>query len=222
MRTRRSGTESGFTLLELLTVMGIMLLLMGMSLAAYYGLTRSAAIDAAVSNIQSSIALARQYAITHRNRTHVLFWQDSTNAHFCICIEEGQHVGSDGSRMLIINPPRWDNGALGGNNVYNFTSGKYGIVATNSTCELVGSNPVTRAVMTWNRGDRYGWALGSQTHLPEGISYQTFQNVTFNADGTTPVGDCVIVIQEPSDLAAPVKKRITVRGLTGKIVVEDV
>lgn len=61
-----SRGSAGFTLIELLAVMLIMAIITGITVVAFTGLTRGAAISGAGRNVQATIKLARQYAIANR------------------------------------------------------------------------------------------------------------------------------------------------------------
>ncbi len=63
----------GFTLIELLVVIAIVGLLMGGGIPAYQNLGRGAGIDSATAQLRSTISLARQWAITHRERVYIVF-----------------------------------------------------------------------------------------------------------------------------------------------------
>lgn len=66
---------SGFTLLELLVVMGIMVMLMSIGVAGYFGMRRGAEMRGASSMVQTTIMLARQQAVTKRRTVEVNFYQ---------------------------------------------------------------------------------------------------------------------------------------------------
>lgn len=74
-RGARRTLSAGFTLLELLVVMGIMLLLMSTGVAGYFGMRRGAEMRGASSTVQTTLMLARQQAITKRRTVDVNFLQ---------------------------------------------------------------------------------------------------------------------------------------------------
>ena len=183
-------------------------------------------------NLRSTLSLARQFAVTHRCRTYVFFWQDGTNAHYVACMEEGRAAGPD-PKILTIEYPRWTDGQLVGSDVYNLTTEEYGIVSTNGTAYMKATNsayPTPGNVVYFNTGDKYGWAIRSQTHLPEGMVFgsgapaSTPGKVIFNADGSTPLaasGEDYSTI-DVWELKPPVRAQIIhVKQLTGKITVTD-
>lgn len=72
--------QSGFTLVELLTVMGIMALLMSISAIGFIGMRRGAELRGAVMSVRTTLMLARQQAVTKRQYVDVQFFasgQDS-------------------------------------------------------------------------------------------------------------------------------------------------
>ena len=70
---KKRNRKDGFTLLELLTVMAIMLLIMGATVAAFFGIGQGGRRRGAVSNLVSTLSVARQSAITQRTRAQVIF-----------------------------------------------------------------------------------------------------------------------------------------------------
>lgn len=65
--------RAGFTVLELLVVIGIMVLLMSVAAAGYIGIRRGAEIRGAVMTLRSTMMLARQEAVTKRRSVTVEF-----------------------------------------------------------------------------------------------------------------------------------------------------
>ncbi len=68
--------KRGFTLVELLVVMGIMALLVLVAMPMFSGLTRSSGMSGATMQLRTTLSLARQWAITHRAVTYVVFPTD--------------------------------------------------------------------------------------------------------------------------------------------------
>ena len=62
-RAEAQVCESGFTLVELMTVMILMMLILTASLVSWNNLKRGAEMRTAINDIRSSLALARQYAV---------------------------------------------------------------------------------------------------------------------------------------------------------------
>ncbi len=69
----KDNRRSGFTLLELLTVMAIMLLIMGLAVGAFVGMGKGDRLRAGVSNIRSTLSVARQTAICKGTKCAVQF-----------------------------------------------------------------------------------------------------------------------------------------------------
>ncbi|MCX6991800.1 MAG: prepilin-type N-terminal cleavage/methylation domain-containing protein [Kiritimatiellaeota bacterium] len=63
---RTGGLPAAFTLIELLVVMVIAAVIMAVSLPSFLSLGRGAGMRTAVNNVRSTMALSRQWAITHR------------------------------------------------------------------------------------------------------------------------------------------------------------
>lgn len=63
---------SGFTLIELMVVMTIMAIMMGVAMVGFSDWGRGTGMQGATMNVKSSIALARQWAITHRKKTTIV------------------------------------------------------------------------------------------------------------------------------------------------------
>ena len=63
----------GFTLIEMLTVLVIIAILIAVSIPAVTSLMKSGGLTAGVREVSNSLSLARQYAITKRTTTRVLF-----------------------------------------------------------------------------------------------------------------------------------------------------
>jgi len=64
--------------LELLTVMGIMMLMMGIGLTSWFGIRRGAEMRGAVGGVRTTLLLARQQAVTKRFKVTVSFNSDSS------------------------------------------------------------------------------------------------------------------------------------------------
>jgi prepilin-type N-terminal cleavage/methylation domain-containing protein len=65
--------QSGFTLVELLSVLVILAILLSIALPAVTNLSKANAVSSAARQISNTLNLARQFAITHRVRTRVVF-----------------------------------------------------------------------------------------------------------------------------------------------------
>ncbi len=67
------GTRPGFTLIEMLTVLVIMGIIMGIGIPAVTNLMKSSNLSAATRQVHNTLNFARQYAITQRVNTLVVF-----------------------------------------------------------------------------------------------------------------------------------------------------
>jgi prepilin-type N-terminal cleavage/methylation domain-containing protein len=67
---------NGFTLIELLIVIAIMALVIGFSIPAFTGMGEGTKIDGAARNLKQACALARQWAVTHRQNVYLLLPND--------------------------------------------------------------------------------------------------------------------------------------------------
>jgi len=64
-------SRQGFTVLELLVVMGIMAVLMGISTMSYMGVRRGAELRGAAMTVRTAMMLSRQQAVTKRRPMNV-------------------------------------------------------------------------------------------------------------------------------------------------------
>lgn len=71
--------KKGFTLIELLVVIALMAILIGLAAPAFKGSGRGAKARTAIFQLNSHLNLARQMAITQRQRVYVLFPGDRVN-----------------------------------------------------------------------------------------------------------------------------------------------
>ncbi len=81
MRGKQAGPirTAGFTLTELLVVIVIMAVMMALALPAFQGINKGGAMRSAILEVKTKLSLARQYAITQRTKTYVVF-PDNQNA----------------------------------------------------------------------------------------------------------------------------------------------
>lgn len=67
----------GFTLIELMVVMGIMTLVMGLSAIGYISMRRGIEVRGATTSVRTTLMLARQLAITKRQKVELRFTTDA-------------------------------------------------------------------------------------------------------------------------------------------------
>lgn len=70
--------EGGFTLIEMVTVLVIIGIIMGIGIPSVTSLMKSGALSAATRQVSNTLSQARQYAITQRVKTRVVFPKTST------------------------------------------------------------------------------------------------------------------------------------------------
>lgn len=96
---RTGGLPAAFTLIELLFVMVVAVVIMTVSLPSFISMGRGAGMRTAVNSVSSTIALARQWAITHREQitfvamNNLVYPNDSgawvTNPAYCATNQDG-------------------------------------------------------------------------------------------------------------------------------------
>jgi len=69
---RKTG-RAGFTLIEMLVVIVIVGIMLALTLPAVTNLMKSGGLNGAARQVANTLNLARQYAITHRTKTRVVF-----------------------------------------------------------------------------------------------------------------------------------------------------
>ncbi len=77
-RPETRGDRRSFTLVELLVVLGIFTLLMTIAAPTFLKRSPAAAAQGAVLRLKSTIALARQWAVTRRTTTYVVFPEENS------------------------------------------------------------------------------------------------------------------------------------------------
>lgn len=73
-----TGRRAGVTLLELLLVIAVMAIVLTISMPAFTSMGRGAGMRGTVAEVKSTISLARQWAITKRERVTFEYGKDAT------------------------------------------------------------------------------------------------------------------------------------------------
>ena len=197
----KKNNRSGFTLLELLTVMAIMVVMMSIAGASYYGMSQGAAMRGSVSNLTTTLSLARQFAVNHRNRTYVKLWKDETNSNYQVFVEIGRHVGPNGSTVLELENPKFGTEDLAGGTIFKLITGKRFEVATIGDAytnvvngmlvtQIEATNELTQVRRKWRTGSdsRAAWSVREKTALMNGVQFDKnvgySGEVVFKPDGT--------------------------------------
>jgi len=80
IQTQSSNRQPGFTLIEMLAVIAIIGIILAAGLPAVMSLMRSGGVSAATREVSNTLNLARQYAITQRTNTRVIFAYNDNSA----------------------------------------------------------------------------------------------------------------------------------------------
>ena len=75
-----AARSTAFTLIELITVIGIMALMMVIAIPAFQSVTKSSAVGIGAGHLVKTLALARAKAVTTRSRVRVVFADGANNA----------------------------------------------------------------------------------------------------------------------------------------------
>lgn len=175
--------KAGFTLLELLIVMGIMIILSVIALVGYRGVISGSGVVSACSHLGQICQLSRQMALIQGKSVFVIFYQDATSSWYTVCRKEGEAtMGTSGntlndefnSELGFLRP---------GIDVFNLsTTG-----ALYSTIRGIPDNgtSVTTSNSIWNVGDMYGWEVRPRMRLPALFRFDSAPlTIRFRPDGT--------------------------------------
>ena len=201
-RNTRSGAarRDGFTLLELLVVMGIMLTLSSILVAAYFGMTRAASYNAAETDVYNLLQLARQRACMDGTTIYFMLVDDTS----CVLVHG---VGEMTSPVEAVTGGRYrfydayaDHKQItkddSGLRIWNMVSGDYadnvrmlrpasgqavslypGAPDPKYVREVIQIDGVFHDAGKWKydtatqRGDRYGFELYPRQTLPKGFFF---------------------------------------------------
>ncbi len=187
-KTQSQSTKQGFTLLELLAVMGIMLILATITVTSYRSMVSGSAVTASLGHLRQTLALARQQAIMQGKSTYVVFYQDTNESWYVTCVAEGaKTLGAPPT--FVLDQYRFDVGNVESDAVmYNLsekrptfsrvTSAQYN--SSQEAFEIITDDPI------WAKDDRYGWEISKRVRLPRGFKFTepTPSTIRFKPNGT--------------------------------------
>lgn len=218
-RTRHRKLRTGFTLIELLTVMGIMIILSTVAVSAYFGITRGAAMRAALTHARSTLLLSRQAALTKGKKTYVIFEEDG----YYVCQKGGQGTRFRGLDYLEDEFANWA-GVFGeGSKVFNLDSTpiRWSYVLTNQYDTGTKTWVVQTQSNIWTTGEEtYGWEINAKTYLPRGFLFSPVKPTTivFNGDGTTAFSGYSFGLYE--EIRSSYVPLVNVKSLTGFVEID--
>jgi prepilin-type N-terminal cleavage/methylation domain-containing protein len=193
----RPRAVRGFTLLELLVVMSIMVTVSSILVMSYFGAMRGSSYTAAEKDVRNCLLLARQRACLDGTRT------------FFVMIDETNYVivRSAGVVGEVADPYVYDTYAdlssfdqfmagigtptSGGRRLFDMDSGASSLIREISTSDKQVLDPVDRtpynrrvnritvdSVRDWSAGDRYGFEIHPRQMLPKGFLFRTTDDTT--------------------------------------------
>jgi len=217
--------QSGFTLLELLTVMVIMFMLMGMGTVAMRGLVRGSGIRGAKEMVKGVISQARQSAIMQRKEVYVFFRKDgdvngiSMYAPFGVCAPVDPEAEGSLPLTSVNGFPGRTNTLVGAeliNLTTSFNSGniKQSVVQYHTDAYTVNRRP---GGTTWGVGDLIGFELNTERFLPQNMEFDGGAPgpIVFTVHGSTRDGRDRRINLVEKDVSSGGSVTLTVKGLTG-------
>lgn len=127
-----------FTLIELLVVMVIAVVIMAVALPGFMGMSKGKAMRGATRSIHSTVSLARQWAITHRENVTVRYGEFFNGLHTEGATNKLNDCGAS-----------FADGSLKDHVLYNITARTHGAIITNT------ATTITANGLTWDKYDRY-------------------------------------------------------------------
>ncbi|MGA2222503.1 MAG: prepilin-type N-terminal cleavage/methylation domain-containing protein [Verrucomicrobiia bacterium] len=129
--------QSGFTLVELISVLVILAILLSIALPTVTNLAKANAVSSAARQVSNTLNLARQYAITHRTYARVVFPYSGTgsqpNMWYCTYAVMTNSVTSNPLGWIPVT--KWEylpTGAVFLNNATGITPGNLGALNDNA------------------------------------------------------------------------------------------
>jgi len=187
--TQLRSNRGGFTLLELLAVMGIMLILATIAVTSYRSMVSGSGITASLGHLRQTLALARQQAIMQGKSAYLVFYQNTNQSWYVTCMAEGTKTDRNGEGKLLVDRYRSDLGQIAdGSLLYNLSEKK----AKFSTVDSIGydstllASEISTVDSIWTSGAFYGWEISQRVSLPRGFRFVESppETVRFKPDGT--------------------------------------
>jgi prepilin-type N-terminal cleavage/methylation domain-containing protein len=183
---RYQSTKRGFTLLELLAVMAIMLILASIAVTSYRSMVSGSGINASLGHLKQSLALARQNAIMQGKNAYVVFYQDTNSAWYTTCLGEGTRT--DGAGQVLIDRYNQDLASLAvGTVLFNLSEekAKFSPVTQVEPSTIEGATAIATAESIWTQDAVYGWEITKRIQLPRGFRFKDSPStVRFKPNGT--------------------------------------
>lgn len=203
-----AGGRRGFTLLELLIVMAIMVLLSTIMVTNYFGAQRAAAYSASVTEVRNALTLARQRACMDGRKTFFVFTNDTdffvvqpigafTHVQGKVYYDgyvDMQESEAANTRTRIFNLENFeDYYATVGTHTMESDAGdlfkgqyvtKFEFYKGNDEIDGSGTSTSSAASVNpgWSKGDRYGVAISTMFRLPKGFSATKFTGFDSHGD----------------------------------------
>jgi type II secretory pathway pseudopilin PulG len=223
---------AGFTLIELIAVMGIILAMSLLIVGSYSAITRAVAARAGVNHVRNAVILTRQHACTDGQRT---YFYVLNNTEYVICRRLGR-VTDETKGVDRFGDEFSDFSSYVGNNsltnqvLFDFSSDQRRPFATVRKLEWDSNAKEHIIYLSQTEGGAglstvfnkkagaYGMAVYVMRELPRGYRFITntgVQHLYFNPDGTSDGGE--IVFEETT---TKIKKKVKV-AVTGGITVDE-
>jgi prepilin-type N-terminal cleavage/methylation domain-containing protein len=220
IRVRRTGS-AGFSLIELLVVVGIMGVMAAFSLPQIGRFVRNYRIRGATQQVASEINAARNRAISKNVNLGVVFVTRSASTYQWV-VEDGTGIG--GGRVTTrptLDTALLGNAATGAGRVEDRTSPVYALPATVQFSATCPTAPTLPTGGVWKPGMRFdrlgGWCDPTSTSSTcPALATTAGQNLVYSipasATGTTayPAGSAVLCLEETR--ANPQRRTVTVLG----------
>jgi len=210
--------QSGFTLLELLTVMVIMFMLMGMGTVAMRGLVRGSGIRGAKEMVKGVISQARQSAIMQRKEVYVFFRKDGDVNGIAMYAPYGPCEAPSGRYLTAPNGFPGKTNTLVGAQLINLTrslstkSVKLSVVDEHEFQDTV----ELKSAGGWQEGHLIGFELNTERFLPQNMEFDTVPDpIVFTVHGGTADGRNRNIRMVEKGVSSGGAVTLTVNGITG-------